>query len=295
MNKKRFIAVLLILISIILISCEEEQDLDYPILTILHSSDLETGARLSRAAAPPDPPVLTNISGQMNAVLFPVDGEPYAYTVYTANEERGPVAIEGCLFEEFDLSVPVEWSHNAGDLQGSGGDSSAIALYGKYYDFTFTYDSSEYTVRVSGGNVAPYQKGDLLIADGGVFKWYDTDSSSLVAETETRPSSVKQLADARDKSFLGDMILIPISISIANEDGTTSVFVDETISAVDIDIDLSSFSVTVGSTPTAESIIQNFYVDFFLDANQGASATAKVAFENDNVLSDDDDDEDDGE
>ncbi len=292
MNKKRFIAVLLILISVILISCEEEQDLEYPILTTLHSSDLETGARLSRAAAPPDPPVLTNISGQMNAVLFPVDGEPYAYTVFTANEERGPVAMEGCLFEKFDLSVPVEWSHNAGDLQGSGGDSSAIALYGKYYDFTFTYDSTEYTVRVSGGNVAPYQKGDLLIKDGGVFKWYDTDSTSLVAETETRPSNVQQLADARDKDFLGDMILIPISISIANEDGTTSVFVDETISEVDIDIDLSSFTVEVGSTATIESIIQNFDVDFFLDANQGASATAKVAFENDNVLSDDDDDED---
>ena len=290
MKKVKFITVLMIILSVFLISCDGEPDLEYPIMTTLHSSNLESGARSSKAAL--GDPVLTNISGKMNAVLFPVDGEPYAYTVFTANEERGPVALEGCLFDDFNLREPVEWSHNAGDLQGPGGDSSSISFFGKYYDFTFTVDTVEHTVRVCGGDVDSYKKGDLLIKDSGVFKWYDSDTTTLVPETETRPSNVKQLDELAAKDFQGDMILVSMSIPIENEDGSSTVYVDETISAIDIDLDLSTFTVTVGDTNTAESIIQNFYVDLFKDPHlRSDSAAAKVAFENNNELSDEDEDD----
>ncbi len=252
------------------------------VTTVVKSSQLTSTSIMTNSRATV---ALTDITGLADSVVMPLyDQTQCGYVIFSANEQSGKIGIAGRTYESLDLGTPPTWTHAKDDLNCDGGNARVVQLLTAYLDIHMTVDGTAKIIRVATGNYSPYTKGDVLIKSNDVWNWVNADTTSLVAETGTRPTNPVKIAAVASAPMYtsGDEVngvLSFFNIGIVDSSGTaTTVQLSKSVTKVTVDFDLSSPGITVGNTTSDAQIASTFAMAAFTNISDNPFK-AKVTVE----------------
>ncbi|MEZ4743045.1 MAG: hypothetical protein R3B45_11445 [Bdellovibrionota bacterium] len=245
---------------------------------VLKSSTLNSIAlKLTESAT------LTNVTGLADSIGLNFSqsdsGNTCGFNVWSADSQTTRSGLEGRTYEQFDLGDPVSWTSLGAGLQGECESAivSQVESYFMYIDLHIAVNGKNKIIRVYMGQQAPFEAGDIVLKNGAILSWYDTDQDILVVSSEKRPTNPATVDLGKEIPWYdnnGSEKIIMMEFRIDTDKNDYSV--TKNTGHIIVDVDFANSGIQVTDTSDDKSILKTLSLPF-LDASKGGSGLLKAS------------------